>query len=197
MKAQEIMEDVDQNSRYFQTNHLRLIHQAMLETIVLFPEADIDEDDEPKELVFEKKLQISLQQASEGKTNFLFETLMTLMQNGRGSVEVNFTDEFKQRLRTLSKKYRHIKSDIQPIIEQLQAGDCLGDQIPGTGYTVFKVRVRNSDIQKGKSGGYRLIYQLESPTSVILLLIYSKLDQTDVAAEEIQLVIEKFQEYEE
>lgn len=63
--------------------------------------------------------------------------------------------------------------------------------------TVFKVRVRNSDIQKGKNGGYRLIYQLESPTSIILLLIYSKLDQTDVAAEEIQSVIEKFQKYEE
>ncbi len=122
---------------------------------------------------------------------------MTLMQNEPPLVEVNFTDEFKQRLRTLFKKYRHIKSDIQPIIEELQTGDCLGDRIPGTGYTVFKVRVRNSDIQKGKSGGYRLIYQLDSPTRVILLLIYSKLDQTDVAAEEIQLVIEKFQEYEE
>ncbi len=119
------------------------------------------------------------------------------MQSEPPSVQVNFTDEFKQRLRILSKKYRHIKSDIQPIIEQLETGDYLGDQIPGTGYTVFKVRVRNSDIQKGKSGGYRIIYQLESPTSVILLLIYSKLDQTDVAAEEIQSVIENFQEYEE
>ena len=119
------------------------------------------------------------------------------MQNEPPSVQVNFTDEFKQRLRTLSKKYRHIKSDIQPIIEQLQTGDYLGDQIPGTGYTVFKVRVRNSDIQKGKSGGYCLIYQLESPTSIILLLIYSKLDQTDITPEEIQLVIEKFQKDEE
>lgn len=119
------------------------------------------------------------------------------MQSESPLVQINFTDEFKQRLRTLSKKYRHIKSDIQPIIEQLQTGNYLGDQIPGTGYTVFKVRVRNNDIQKGKSGGYRLIYELESPTSIILLLIYSKLDQTDVTSEEIQSVIEKFQEYEE
>lgn len=82
---------------------------------------------------------------------------------------------------------------MQPVIEQLQAGEFLGDQIPGTDYTVFKVRVRNSDIQKGKSAGYRLIYQLESPTSVILLLIYSKLDQVDVTADEIQAVVEGFQ----
>lgn len=84
------------------------------------------------------------------------------------SVEIKFTDEFKRRLRTLCKKYRQIQSDVQPVIEQLQAGEFVGDQIPGTSYTVFKVRVRNSDIQKGKSAGYRLIYQLESPTSIIV-----------------------------
>lgn len=115
------------------------------------------------------------------------------MQSEPPSVQVNFTDEFQRRLRTLSKKYRHIRSDIQPVIAQLQAGDFVGDQIPGIGNTVLKVRVRNSDIQKGKSGGYRLIYQLESLTSVILLLIYSKSEQADVTAEEIISIIEEFQ----
>nr|MBA3923806.1 type II toxin-antitoxin system RelE/ParE family toxin [Nostocaceae cyanobacterium] len=62
------------------------------------------------------------------------------------------------------------------------------------GYTVFKVRVRNSNIQKGKSAGYRLIYQLKSYTRVLLVLVYSKLDQTDITAEEIQLAIAKFEE---
>ncbi len=109
-------------------------------------------------------------------------------------IQVKFTDEFQRRLRALSKKYRQIRSDIQPVIEQLQVGEFVGDQIAGTGYTVFKVRVRNSDIQKGKSAGYRLIYHVESPTSVLLLLIYSKLERTDVPAEEIRFVLEEFQE---
>ncbi len=109
-------------------------------------------------------------------------------------IEVKFTDEFQHRLRALSKKYRQIRSDIQPVIKQLQAGEFMGDQITGTGYTVFKVRVRNSNIQKGKSAGYRLIYQLKSHTRVLLVLIYSKLDQTDITAEEIQLTIAKFEE---
>ncbi len=61
------------------------------------------------------------------------------MPNEPSSVQVQFTDEFKRRLRALSKKYRQIRSDIQPVIEKLQAGDFVGDQIPGTGYTVFKV----------------------------------------------------------
>jgi mRNA-degrading endonuclease RelE of RelBE toxin-antitoxin system len=57
----------------------------------------------------------------------------------------------------------------------------------------LKVRVRNSDIQKGKSSGYRIIYQIQSPTNVLLLLIYSKLEQTDITMDEIKSVIELFQ----
>jgi mRNA-degrading endonuclease RelE of RelBE toxin-antitoxin system len=116
---------------------------------------------------------------------------MVLMASESPHITVVFTDEFKRRLRTLSKKYRQIRSDVQPIIEQLQAGEFVGNQIAGTGYTVFKVRVRNSDIQKGKSGGYRLIYQLESSAIVVLLIIYSKSDTDDVAREEIKSIIEE------
>ena len=80
-------------------------------------------------------------------------------------IRVEFTLEFKRNVRQLAKKYRHFQSDIQLIISQLEAGLTPGDQIPRTGYTVFKVRVKNSDIQKGKRSGYRMIYYLmEVPT---------------------------------
>ena len=36
--------------------------------------------------------------------------------------EVRFTPEFKRNLRQLAKKYRQIRSDIQPIIDVLLAG---------------------------------------------------------------------------
>ena len=89
--------------------------------------------------------------------------------------EVEFTPEFKRNLRSLAKKYRRIRSDIQPVIEQIKHGDFLGDQIPKTdGYTLFKVRVKNSDIRKGKSAGYRLIYYVQSETKIILITIYPK-----------------------
>lgn len=38
------------------------------------------------------------------------------MQSKQPPVQVKFTDEFKRRLRTLSKKYRGVRSDIQPTI---------------------------------------------------------------------------------
>ncbi|WP_343327992.1 type II toxin-antitoxin system RelE/ParE family toxin [Leptolyngbya sp. CCY15150] len=59
------------------------------------------------------------------------------------------------------------------------------------GYSVFKVRIRNTDIQKGKSGGYRLIYYLQTTTGIILLTIYLKSEQADIDADEIRAIIEQ------
>jgi mRNA-degrading endonuclease RelE of RelBE toxin-antitoxin system len=109
------------------------------------------------------------------------------------STQVFVADEFKRLALNLEKRYRTLRLDLQPLIEQLQNGDFPGDQISGTSYTVYKVRVKNSTIRKGKSGGYRVIYQILSPNAVVLLYLYSKSDQDDVAAADLQSIIEKFQ----
>jgi mRNA-degrading endonuclease RelE of RelBE toxin-antitoxin system len=114
------------------------------------------------------------------------------MPNDLLRVQVEYTLEFKRSLGTLAKKYRHIRSDVQPILGQIESGDFAGDRIPGTSYVVFKVRVKNSDIAKGKSAGYRLIYQVKNPTTAILITIYSKLDQSDIAAGKIRQILKEF-----
>ncbi|MBE8991245.1 type II toxin-antitoxin system RelE family toxin [Nostoc sp. LEGE 12450] len=110
------------------------------------------------------------------------------------TVSIRFSDEFEQELYRLSKRFRNIRSDVQPVIEQLQQGNIVGDRIAGIGeeYIVYKVRVRNSSIQKSKSAGYRLIYQVESPTSILLLTIYSKSDREDIGANEIRDIMADF-----
>jgi mRNA-degrading endonuclease RelE of RelBE toxin-antitoxin system len=108
-------------------------------------------------------------------------------------VDIRFTPEFKRNLRALSKRYRAIRADIEPIIEQLRVGQFTGDQVPRTGYTIYKLRVRNSNARKGSRGGYRLIYYLQSPSLVILITIYSKSDQSDVSAVEIRRFIREFE----
>jgi mRNA-degrading endonuclease RelE of RelBE toxin-antitoxin system len=107
-------------------------------------------------------------------------------------VQLQFTPLFKRRLKGLAKKYRQIQTDIQPMFGQIGLGNFIGEQIAGMHYTVYKVRAKNSDAQSGKSGGYRLIYQIESPTRVILHLIYAKSDQATVSADEIQRMVEDF-----
>ena len=112
-------------------------------------------------------------------------------------IRVFLSIDFRRRLRTLAKRYRSIRSDLQPVIEQLKTGDIVGDQIAGTDYSVFKVRIKNSDVKKGKSAGYRLVYQLRDRTYILLVLLYSKSDQQDVTAEEINRAIAEFEKSDE
>ena len=107
---------------------------------------------------------------------------------------IEYTPEFKRNLRALAKKYRHIRSEVQPVIDKLEVGELVGVQVPRIPYTIFKVRVRNSDIQKGKRSGYRMIYHLKSPTNIILVTIYSKLDQADISSKEIRRILKEFDE---
>ena len=44
---------------------------------------------------------------------------------------VSYSDAFKRQLKRLSRRYRHIRADVQPIIEQLEAGQTPGDQVRG------------------------------------------------------------------
>ncbi|MDP2806962.1 MAG: type II toxin-antitoxin system RelE/ParE family toxin [bacterium] len=92
-------------------------------------------------------------------------------------------------MRLLARKYRHIRADIEPVIETLESGKIIGDRIPGASYPVFKVRIKNSDIQKGKSSGYRFIYFLKNPVTIILVAIYSKLEQSDISAGDVRRIL--------
>ena len=79
--------------------------------------------------------------------------------------------------------------DVEPVIKQLQNGELPGDKISGISYSVFKLRVKNSDISKGKSGGYRLIYYCQTAIGIILLTIYTKSKQVNITAEDIKKII--------
>lgn len=116
-----------------------------------------------------------------------------LMPNDSTNViHVEFSTEFKRNLRVLAKKYRHIRSDVQPIIAQLQKGDIVGDQVSGTGYRIFKVRVKNSDLRKGKRAGYRVIYYVKTPLKTILITIYAKSDRSTISSDQIRRIVTEF-----
>jgi mRNA-degrading endonuclease RelE of RelBE toxin-antitoxin system len=101
-------------------------------------------------------------------------------------MDVRYSAAFKRQLKRLASRYKQIKSDVQPIIDALIAGETPGDQIAGTTYTLYKVRAKNSDSQRGKSGGYRIIYYLKTDTHCTLVTIYSKSDQGDISTEKLE-----------
>ena len=108
-------------------------------------------------------------------------------------IEIKVTREFQRKARFLAKKYRHIQTDLEPILEKLRLGEILGDRISGLKCIVYKLRIKNSDIQKGKSGGYRLIYWLQTSKGIVLLDIYSKSEKDNVDVKTIQQIITNFE----
>ena len=108
-------------------------------------------------------------------------------------IEIALTPRFQRDLRDLAKRYRSIRLDLQPLMEQLQSGETPGDRVTGIRYQIFKVRLKNSNIQKGKSGGYRVIYYLKTETEIILATIYSKSDLSDVSNQVIEEAIAQYE----
>jgi mRNA-degrading endonuclease RelE of RelBE toxin-antitoxin system len=119
---------------------------------------------------------------------------MELMPNDSSPIQIEFTPRFQRDLRDLAKRYRQVRSDLQPLIEQLEAGELPGDRIAGVNYIVFKVRLRNSSIQKGKSSGYRVIYYVKTVDKIILATIYSKSDLADVDVKVIEDAIAQYEQ---
>jgi mRNA-degrading endonuclease RelE of RelBE toxin-antitoxin system len=109
-------------------------------------------------------------------------------------ISVIFTPLFTQFLKHIAKKYRSVQKDVQPLIDQLEGGATPGDQVQGTQHPVYKVRVKNSDVPKGKSGGYRVIYYVKTANRIILIAIYAKTEQVDLPSKVIRRMIQEYED---
>lgn len=85
-------------------------------------------------------------------------------------------DDIKQ----LRKKFPSVEKDLLYIERLLEAGSDIPQTFQYTGFgehKIFKTRVINTDLKKGKSSGYRLIYEekeTEDDRFIVELLLYSK-----------------------
>lgn len=104
-----------------------------------------------------------------------------------------YTNEFKRSLGKLLKKYRYLREDLEPLLAELTAGNTPGDRLQVKGVVLYKARIKKRDAKRGKSGGYRVIYYLKSKEKTILVTLYSKSEQSDIQAEQIQEIINRYQ----
>ena len=101
-------------------------------------------------------------------------------------MEIILTRQFKDDIKFYKrrKKYLKIDADIQPAIEELRAGNLIGDKLEGltlpANTAVYKVRLPNSSINIGKSGGFRLLYYVAIADKIYLAKIYSKKDDNRI-----------------
>ena len=101
------------------------------------------------------------------------------------------TPEFIKNLKSLSKKYKNIKKDILDLANKLENNPTLGTSL---GNNTFKIRVKNTDLNKGKSAGYRVItYCINELQEISLVTIYSKSDKENILDLELIELIKQIQ----
>jgi mRNA-degrading endonuclease RelE of RelBE toxin-antitoxin system len=108
------------------------------------------------------------------------------------SYKVHLAGSFKRDVKKLKRRYRHVKDDLDTAIKLLKKDPRIAVVIPGSS-GMRKLRIPNRDQQRGKSGGYRLIYYVQDqpiPT-IYLLCLYSKSHQQDLATSEMKQRIDE------
>lgn len=96
-------------------------------------------------------------------------------------------EPFLKDLKTLSKKYKHIEEDLEVLLDKLKEGFLEGNRIKGLKEVIYKTRLKSSDNNKGKSGGFRVIYEVEKDKIIIQLIqVYSKSKKSNTSNPEIK-----------
>ena len=99
------------------------------------------------------------------------------------------TPEFKKQVKKLAKHYRNIHQDLSLLKTQLNQNPQVGIDL---GNNCYKIRLANSSIPTGKSGGFRIItYYIDGKGIVRLLYIFSKKDQENISDSELQEIIKR------
>ena len=91
------------------------------------------------------------------------------------------TEYFKKHLKAYLKKYRSLLEDVICALENFDHRTSIS-----LGYGTYKVRIKSSDLNKGKSGGFRLIILILEVNQLITpIVIYFKGEKSDISKEEI------------
>lgn len=103
-----------------------------------------------------------------------------------GRFEVRIMPAAERDLKRLQKKYSHILDDLSPIFQQLETNPQLGKAMAGFG-AFYKIRVRSSDMRRGKSGGFRVITRPRLEENVVeVWMIYAVSEAGDPGTAEIR-----------
>jgi|SaaInlStandDraft_7_1057024.scaffolds.fasta_scaffold202707_2 mRNA-degrading endonuclease RelE of RelBE toxin-antitoxin system len=104
-------------------------------------------------------------------------------------MKVKVSPFFQKNVKTLQKKHNSINKDVIELINELKKDPFIGTNL---GNNRYKIRVKNSDSNKGKSGGYRVITYIKVDDFILLVTIYSKSTQESIPNNEIDLIIKNY-----
>jgi mRNA-degrading endonuclease RelE of RelBE toxin-antitoxin system len=83
----------------------------------------------------------------------------------------NTTELFDKQAKKLSKRYNQLKNDIESLILNFET---IHQQSITIKKNLYKIRLKNSNKNRGKRSGYRVYYYIKLEEQVFLLTIYDK-----------------------
>ncbi|MFA6528972.1 MAG: type II toxin-antitoxin system RelE/ParE family toxin [Candidatus Gracilibacteria bacterium] len=97
-------------------------------------------------------------------------------------MKIFFSEHFKKQLKKLKKKYPHVKDDFLNIIESFNTNNEIS-----IGRSIYKIRIASTDMQKGKSGGFRSYLYVYVKNNLLLpLCIYPKSETESITENELK-----------
>ncbi len=88
------------------------------------------------------------------------------------NLNIKTLSSFDKDVKRLYKSYKKLPSDLKALKEELLQNPKSGIEL---GNKCYKIRLANSSIPTGKSGGFRVIYYyLDDDLNLYLMSIYSK-----------------------
>lgn len=102
---------------------------------------------------------------------------------------IEYSDNFLQEAKKLSKKYKRLKSDLKDAVEEIETQKDFGISL---GFGLYKKRVPNSSIPTGKSGGFRIIIYQRVEDRLVLISIYSKTQKETLSDEELKAILNAY-----
>ena len=101
------------------------------------------------------------------------------------SYKIYALNQFKKDVKRLQKRYKNIKNDLKTLNKSLQNNPKEGINLFSN---IYKIRIQNSSINKGKSAGFRVIYYYNQ-NNIYLLTIYSKSDISNISDKKILQIL--------
>jgi hypothetical protein len=99
------------------------------------------------------------------------------------SFKISVTTGFKKHAKSIGKKHRSLKSDIETLIVSLEQNPLQGEPL---GKDCYKIRMAITSKGKGKSGGSRVITCVKVvDQDVYLLTIYDKSEKENISDKEL------------
>ena len=102
------------------------------------------------------------------------------------SYKIETIPRFDKDIKKLKKRFPKIKDDLTLLLTELSKNPEVGTHLENS---IFKIRLQNSSIPTGKSGGFRVITYYIQDEVLYLVTIYSKKDTDTIITEKLKEII--------